>query len=321
MLTGTVFADVLIGSSGDDQINGADGNDRIEGGAGNDVLYHYAGSATINGGAGDDLIIVSPFSYAAGQATPGRETVDGGSGSNQLTINWTGLNVTDSFTGFSGNALLARAGGGSPSDIFTVNATNIQVLRFLGTEGADTLNSAGGADDLNGGGGSDTIHGGAGDDVIGGGPGDDRLFGDDGFDRYDIETTVSVFVARTLNASGLIVVGDNVVVTDTFGGRDTLSGFEGVALRGGYADDVLTGGAGSDLLDGSFGSDTTARTPSSTRWATAPLRPWTRSPTSSGAWTSSTSPRRAPASPRWCGRVRAPSSPRRGRAGRRRRSP
>jgi Ca2+-binding RTX toxin-like protein len=60
VLTGTVFADVLLAGAGNDTVNGGAGNDTITGGAGND---------STTGGAGDDTLV-----YAAGF---GADTVPG----------------------------------------------------------------------------------------------------------------------------------------------------------------------------------------------------------------------------------------------------
>lgn len=68
-LTGDEFADVIDGGEGDDEITGGGGDDVLIGGAGNDTLrggeMAAAGIMTFNGGTGDDLYIIDPFTSAA----------------------------------------------------------------------------------------------------------------------------------------------------------------------------------------------------------------------------------------------------------------
>jgi Ca2+-binding RTX toxin-like protein len=58
-LTGTNFADELVGDGGDNGIQGADGSDTIDGGGGNDRLSSNGGNDTLNGGANTDTLIGS----------------------------------------------------------------------------------------------------------------------------------------------------------------------------------------------------------------------------------------------------------------------
>jgi serralysin len=73
-LTGGAADDVLIGNSranflsgdmGDDTLNGIAGDDEIYGGGGNDLLISRTGALLLDGGAGDDVILIGDVNLAA----------------------------------------------------------------------------------------------------------------------------------------------------------------------------------------------------------------------------------------------------------------
>jgi Ca2+-binding RTX toxin-like protein len=109
----------INGSAGDDIIIGSAGADVLIGGAGNDDLHGKGGNDTLRGGDGDDKL-------------------SGGSGDDDLQ-------------------------GGS---------------------GDDSLEGGGGNDSLEGGSGADSLEGGSGDDVLTGGLGADQLAGGEGSDSF-----------------------------------------------------------------------------------------------------------------------------------------
>jgi hypothetical protein len=109
----------INGSAGDDVIIGSAGADVLIGGAGNDDLHGKGGNDTLRGGDGDDKL-------------------SGGSGDDDLQ-------------------------GGS---------------------GNDSLQGDGGNDSLQGGSGADCLEGGSGDDVLIGGLGADQLAGGEGSDSF-----------------------------------------------------------------------------------------------------------------------------------------
>ena len=109
----------INGSAGDDIIIGSAGTDVLIGGAGNDDLHGKGGNDTLRGGDGDDKL-------------------SGGSGDDDLQ----------------------------------------------GDSGNDSLQGDGGADELAGGSGADSLEGGSGDDVLIGGLGVDQLAGGEGSDSF-----------------------------------------------------------------------------------------------------------------------------------------
>jgi secreted trypsin-like serine protease len=143
-LTGTEGNDVIVARSGADTITGLGGDDLICAGPGNDWVDAGAGSDTISGGDGSDYLL----------GGLGNDIVGGDSGSDRLL-------------GGDGNDMLF---GSTGDDL------------ILGEAGVDLIYGGDGADRLYGGAGTDSIVGFAGDDTLSGGPGADTLVGAEGFD-------------------------------------------------------------------------------------------------------------------------------------------
>ena len=83
-LTGTKYADTIIGSDLANQLDGGLGNDTIDGGDGNDTLIGGGGNDLLTGGKGDDYFIGSNSIVL--QASASGISADGGVIS-QHTIN------------------------------------------------------------------------------------------------------------------------------------------------------------------------------------------------------------------------------------------
>ncbi len=95
--SGTIGADSITGSTGNDTINGGEGADTINGGDGNDIIDGGNGYDIIRGGTGNDTII----------GIGGFDLIYGGSGNDSLT----GNNGNDTIVGGFGNDSLAGSGG------------------------------------------------------------------------------------------------------------------------------------------------------------------------------------------------------------------
>lgn len=83
---GNAGDDMLIGGSGNDTISGHEGNDTLQGGDGDDYLAGQEGSDIVNGGAGNDFI----------GGGPGQDVLTGGTGADRFffTANFEGgMNV------------------------------------------------------------------------------------------------------------------------------------------------------------------------------------------------------------------------------------
>ncbi len=170
----------IFGEGGDDRIivdypgttfiDGGDGNDHIEcrtvrrnafeidvdnisGGAGNDVIYASTRFSTVQGNAGNDLLI----------GTAGRDDLRGGDGRDTLY----GMSGIDTLHGDAGNDVID---GGTWTDY------------IYGGSGQDTIDGGAGADSISADAGDDLVHGNDGNDTISGGTGNDTLYGDAGKD-------------------------------------------------------------------------------------------------------------------------------------------
>ena len=183
MLTTGNAADSLVGGGGDDQFTVGAGHNRVSSGAGNDtVSYSITGPNTLDGGAGDDVLIVqnpsSPLYFIIDQLT-GR--VDDGN-----------LSQISGFERYEtrGTALADIASLGSGNDTFRGDWGNDTGFGgagddlLLGQRHDDSLHGDDGRDTLYGGRDADQLFGGAGRDILNGGPGQDRLTGDAGGDYF-----------------------------------------------------------------------------------------------------------------------------------------
>lgn len=136
-LTGSGYADTLMGDLGDDTLEGLSGADILDGGAGRDIIHGGEGHDTIYGGAGRDDIY----------GEHGRDLIDGGEGSDLLV----GGHWHDTILGGEGDDTLE--GGFGHDDL-------------NGGEGDDSIFGEEGNDYIMAGFGSDTIDGGLGNDTL-----------------------------------------------------------------------------------------------------------------------------------------------------------
>src|SRR5262249_53162293 len=131
----------------------------INGLAGSDVIdKHFSGHDTLNGGDGDDRIIFDPTN-----ALLNSDTVDGGSGTNSLLLNWGRSAPTAAW-----RAVAITIDLSDPSAVQTLpdgtTFVNIQWGQFTGGSGDDHLTAGALPSQLFGGDGNDVIHGSPGDD-------------------------------------------------------------------------------------------------------------------------------------------------------------
>lgn len=179
-LIGSMFSDVLEGSTGVNIINGLDGNDVIHGLQGND---------TIDGGDGNDAI------YGGVVGGTDQDTMIGGNGNDTFYADASDID--------GGGLLLVTPGAGTdtvnaraltialvswilPNGLENANGTNQNdILNGSGVSNAIVISGFGGADSITGGSGADFLYGGDGADTILGGSGIDRLFGGNDNDFLD----------------------------------------------------------------------------------------------------------------------------------------
>jgi len=216
---------VLIGTAANELIDGGKGNDTIKGGAGDDTLIGGEGNDTVSGQDGDDTFIIGSggdsalLSQAKGgesffgnaawfhsfrhagyyghnwwdilnphndKSDDGRDTYDGGSGSDTLDFSpsKTGvrLDLSDGTTKYGNDTIksIENLIGTAKADELGGNS---QANTLYGRGGDDVLSGEGGKDTLYGGAGRDMLFGGDDNDVLDGGAGDDKLVGGRGYDN------------------------------------------------------------------------------------------------------------------------------------------
>ena len=238
-LTGTKYADTIIGSDLANQLDGGLGNDTIDGGDGNDTLIGGGGNDLLTGGKGDDYFIGSNSIVL--QASASGISADGGVISQHIINVDIRTGNQETMHGGDGFDVLDYSNGATSKGIFVSLLTNTVVKSFngldasskpigsvhdlidgfegvTGSQANDFLEGDTGANILIGIEGNDSLTGNGGDDLMAGGSGDDWLSGG----------------------------GDN----------DTLLGGSGDdTLLGGDGDDILKSGAGQDSLDGGAGTN------------------------------------------------------------------
>lgn len=225
------------------------------GGSGDDTLASGAHPSTLQGAAGNDLLI--------GGVSWDVAVVHGVSTGYSLASVSSGFILTD-IDPSDGND-----GADTLSGINAIQYSNLRASLFsagpdtiVGTTLQDSLLGGDGADSLSGLEGADTIDGGAGADTMSGGTGGDYYYVDNAGDLvtgeiYGSTDTVESTVDYTLpdNVERLILVGSaltgigNTLANELIGdvGDNTLSGLSGM--------DTLSGGGGHDLLIGGQGND------------------------------------------------------------------
>jgi Ca2+-binding RTX toxin-like protein len=283
--TGTAVSDLIEGFGGDDVLYDGPSStlatDEIFCGDGDDVAGTRGGADTIDGGFGQDQLVIgyeafstsfildinentgNSLSSSNGLSFTSIEKVEFRLGSGDDTVYSGGGD--DTFVGNGGNdTFLGRGGsdvgyGGVGEDHLHGGAGRDTLF---GEADDDALYGNSGNDSLSGGIGSDELHGGGGDDYMTGNAGADQLYGDTGIDSVSYYTSTAGVIVDL--AAG---TGDNGDAEgDTYGNieaiygssfGDTLIGSGNFdALSGEGGSDVLRGGAGADHLDGGTATDT-----------------------------------------------------------------
>ncbi|OCP00221.1 calcium-binding protein [Ensifer sp. LC13] len=240
-------SDLITGSALSDVIETAAGNDFVDAGAGDDMITDGLGANRLFGGDGRDQIISTLFSAE----------IDGGAGQDWLLIKETqrtsdltvdfGAGQASTGTVLRGIEEASLALGSGNDRVITANLAYIVVHAGSGD---DHLEGGAGRDSLYGDDGSDRIDGGAGNDTISTGLGDDIAFGGGGDDRFANDGGTDVLDGGA---------GDDTF-SDTIPGNGSLG--DGSIMRGGAGNDwfnahfrgEVDGGEGRDLLSLTLGA-------------------------------------------------------------------
>lgn len=237
------IAVTITGGDGDDLID-LIGKATVDAGAGDDIVIFGAGAPTVTLGSGVDTVRINPASLPSAAHITDFQAGNGGDVVDLVAL----LEANALGWDYRGNPLhLAQSGadvtlriGNSATLLVFENRTLAQFTaeNFGGfpPDGSEppaaVINGTPDDDVLAGTIGDDTIDGLGGNDVITGSFNDDTLYGGEGDDSLDAD-----------------------------GGNDHLEGGEGNdSLDGGHGTDYLDGGAGSDILSDTVGASTTGET-------------------------------------------------------------
>jgi Ca2+-binding RTX toxin-like protein len=241
-VTGSKYADTLIGDAGGNTLDGGAGADTLRGGDGDDTLYGRSGTDTLYGDGGNDTLV--------GGADA--DKLDGGDGIDTVdysvapSSDWEylpGKHIDGVFVNLTGGQ---GFNGDANGDTYT-SIENVRGSAFADMIGGDSHDNA--------------IYGNAGNDVICGFGGADYLDGGDGIDTlsyYHSPAGVTVNLG-TNQVSGGDATGDTI-----FNFENVIGSYNGDFLIGSSGDNVLDGSGGNDILAGGAGFDTFKFGPAST---------------------------------------------------------
>jgi len=254
---------VNVGAFG--SIAGIEVLERIVGSAFDDsfVTLSNARMDWISAGGGDDSVTLYK----------GQDRVDGGSGDDTLVLEWGDALgsvqlVFVELANFDGASSPYSDAGGGYQGTYTAGgftaATFTSIERFVihsGSsadqvvtgDGDDVLSLGAGADSATAGGGNDWLDGGAGKDTLRGGRGDDTYVVDDAGDQVVENSGEGTDTIRTGLGTQAAIYALAANVENLVGTSDT-----GQTVAGNALDNVLTMGLGNDVLDLSSGGIDTA---------------------------------------------------------------
>jgi Ca2+-binding RTX toxin-like protein len=218
-VTGSSYADWIIGNSGSNVLNGDKGNDTLEGGGGDDTLKGGSGRDILKGGAGADVLDggtnIDTADYSQSSAAVNislwEHTATGGDAWYDTFIsieNLTGSDFADRLIGDDGVNVIE---GGAGAD-YLKGAGGDDTL--LGGSGADELRGDEGMDILRGGSSGDRLYGGQHNDTLEGESGNDFLYGQDGEDTLNGGTGNDTMEGGTGNDSYYVDSQADVILED-----------------------------------------------------------------------------------------------------------
>jgi Ca2+-binding RTX toxin-like protein len=243
-LSGSSYADILVGNDGINFINGNFGDDWIFGLGGVDVLHGGDGNDHIWGGAARDYIYGDAgFDYV--RYDDATEGVDVRLDEPPPLFPWAPGG------GWGGADALADAIWSAEGLVGSQFADHLAGAN-LGASADNVLIGLGGDDELIGKGGDDRLFGGDGADYLDGGTGFDYAQYDDA--PSGVWVSLATGVGYTGAATHDLLIGVEGLVGSNF--DDLLIGDAASnVLVGGSGNDVLEGGQGGDTLDGGAGFD------------------------------------------------------------------
>lgn len=227
------------GAAGDDLIIASTSSVEMLGGAGNDVLEGGSATDILDGGAGMDRMSGkggNDLYYVDNVLDQVVEAEDGGLDQVNAAVSWT--------LAAGQHVELVRA---------AFDATGNEFGNILqGSGGGNYLSGLAGADTLTGYGGNDTLDGGSGDDRLNGGDGNDVYYVDSQADIIEEDPSGSDSVYSTISLTLADALENLTLLAGAVSG--TGNGFAN-RITGNVLGNVLSGGGNNDTLDGAGGAD------------------------------------------------------------------
>ncbi|CAN5222224.1 hypothetical protein BH10PSE7_BH10PSE7_04980 [soil metagenome] len=248
----------IVGNAGDNVIVVTDGADAVNGGLGEDRLmidYHLAtgavtGDSTTNvaeaGGSRLVTITDGTFEHFTILTGSGADTLTTGSGDDSISAGSGANTIT------AGQGANTVTGGSGADTITTLDGGNI----INGGNGANTMTSGGGNDTISGGVNADTIVAGGGDDLITLFGGADSTDSGAGVDRLVVNYSALTTAVSGGVTSGTLLGGYTGHIGDGATNTIDFMATENFTITTGSGNDMITTGDGSDILSGYAGSDT-----------------------------------------------------------------
>ncbi|MCA0404937.1 MAG: hypothetical protein LCH39_02135 [Proteobacteria bacterium] len=223
-VTGSAGANTLTGGRGDDTIDGGGGADTVQAGAGDDTVTARGGETRLDGGSGNDTLILA--------ATSGVTNVNFSLGA--------GIDQTsgDGTTVLAFENLDAHLIGANMSVTGSLAGNSLQT-----GAGNDVIDGRGGADQIDAGAGNDTVSYYGSEMVLDGGTGTNTLL---------------LRAGATINLANADQTSSDFVVVSGFENVDgaSLGTLQAANVQGSSGANSIITGAGADTIDGGGGSDT-----------------------------------------------------------------
>ena len=284
------IANLVLGTSGNNNLVGTADRDYIDALAGNDTLNGGLGADTLVGGTGNDTYVVDDAGdiviELAGQGT---DTVQSSidyvladnverlilTGSDDLQ--GTGNLLNNTITGNGGNNLIDGGAGndtmaGGLGDDSYVADSSSDVVTEAASAGIDTVRASAsftlgnnvenlilsGTGDINGTGNTldNLILGNGGANTLNGGTGNDTMQGGEGDDVYVVNAAGDVVTENANEGVDLIQSSASIASLALNVENLTLTGGSGLSAVGNDLDNVITGNTGNNNLNGGLGDDT-----------------------------------------------------------------
>ena len=245
-VTGSNFADLLVGDNNDNALQGLGDNDTLKGYGGQDTLFGGDGEDVLFGMNGNDVL------YGGWN----NDTLYGGAGNDTL---WGNVGADTMYGGADSDTYYVTDAGdvvtevaGERTDLVSTNVdytltANVENLTVGATSGSLDLLLTGNTL-------ANQITGGAGDNTLNGGGNSDTMSGLDGDDTYVVDTEDDVAIEAAGEGHDVVLSYSDYVLSDNIEELSLNVGSASSAI-GNAQDNVIYGNAFDNFLDGGYGAN------------------------------------------------------------------